>query len=631
MFNNSRLADFIFDPEKDCLGHGKHGYVYKVKNRKDNKIYALKIVKQNPSDPDQAKNISREYHIMSNINHPNLEKIYGGFQEYYPIDNQYCIFFILEFIKGDNLTDFLEKYKKEKKNIEQKLIIKILKGIAEGLGYLHKNGILHRDITPDNIMIEDNRKNIKITDFGISAYYKQYNQPQLNKDPLFYNQSIVGRNDFVCPEIFDAYKKNINPIYDFKADIYSLGITMFKLMTFCYPISLKNRDISINYADKIDPKIYNQNLINIVIMMLQEDPNKRPTCEEIYYSLEFIDTQINSNNQNIIRKDIKISKKSCFVCVINCLRNIKQIYNYLVENIRNKNNKKLISEKSFSVIKAFIKVLEESKEKNNLSNDFICEFIDAASQKIILIKEEENITPKILIQSLFNYFLEILPNIFVYNNIKGHELSESIQNEKDANSFYIEQKIEKYKEKYKNIFVTTFYFLVQIKYKCPECNFIIKNDINIEFDIDFNKKGNVKDLLNEYLGEKEILNKGKYNFVCSQCGIMSTRLIEMKNIYMAPEVLILHFNNSAVLNDYLEIREYKREENAKIFELNSIILSKEKDNNEINYEVAIKENNIWSYYTNNGVSTLPFIDIINKGNICMAFYNLSSNEFSLFS
>ena len=115
--------------------------------------------------------------------------------------------------------------------------------------------------------------------------------------------------------------------------------------------------------------------------------------------------------------------------------------------------------------------------------------------------------------------------------------------------------------------LNTFYFLIQRNYKCPKCNFIIKNDIDIEFDIEFNNKGNVKDLLDEYFGEKEFLNEGKINYTCKKCGIMPKKLIEMKDIYMEPEVLILYFDNFAILDDYLEIKN-TREKKVKNFELN---------------------------------------------------------------
>ena len=98
MFNTFRLADFNFDRKRDLLGSGKHGYVYKVEYIKDHKIYALKMIKINQDDSEQMKNIFREYNIMLSVNHPYIEKCYGCFQEFDPLEKQefFCFIFILQ-------------------------------------------------------------------------------------------------------------------------------------------------------------------------------------------------------------------------------------------------------------------------------------------------------------------------------------------------------------------------------------------------------------------------------------------------------------------------------------------------------------------------------------------------------
>ena len=626
MFNNPRLADFNFDPKSDMLGNGNFGYVYKVTYLKDNQIYALKIVKEMENNPEQINNINREYHIMANINHPNIEKCYGIFKEFYPIENQNCYFFILEFIKGENLTKFLERYKLMKQNIDQKLIIIILKGILNGLDYLHNKNILHRDISTDNIMIENESNNIKITDFGISAYYKQYYFQQ-NPNPMFSKQSVVGRPNYASPEIFIAYQNKVKPVYDFKTDIYSLGITMFKLMTFCFPSCIKNRNLNLQYTDKIDSNKYDQSLINVVMNMLQDDQNKRPTCQEVYNSLEFVSTQINNTFKKETINNI-IGNESCLTCIMKCLSNISQIYDYLVINKRNRNNKRL-NAPNFIVIKNFIEVLEIIKEMNSLNNDFIKKFMNTVSEKIIILKDNDNIKPKTILQSLFNYFLFILPKIYIYNNTKGYDLFEK-RNQNNPEFFYINQKIEEYKEQYKNIFVTTFYFLVLKTYRCPVCYSIIKQKLDIQFDIEFSNKGTINELLKDYFGKKEIPNTGKKNLICNKCDIMPKQLFQINQIYMAPEILIFHFDYFVTLDEFLEIKENNGSENEKLYSLKAIIFSNQINNNKIKYEIAIKMNESWFYYSNDGSKILSFNDIIKNGNICMVFYSLASNEFSVF-
>ena len=143
--------------------------------------------------------------------------------------------------------------------------------------------------------------------------------------------------------------------------------------------------------------------------------------------------------------------------------------------------------------------------------------------------------------------------------------------------------------------------------------------MDIEFDIEFNNKGNIKELLIDYFGEKEYSNEGKKSMPCNQCGIMQKKLKEIKSIYITPEVIVFHFNNNAILENYIDIIENK-EGNIKKYELKSIIFRK-KDKNEINYELAVKNNNEkWIYYTNNGVNPLSLNEIIKKEGICTALY-----------
>ena len=164
-----RISDFI---RIQKLGNGKFGEVYKMKYKKDNRDYAVKFVQlpdyeYERQNSDKAKNIQREQFIMKNISHPNLVHCYETFQ-----DNQYC-YFVSELISGVDLKSYVDDFHKNNPNqyISQDIVITILKQILFGLQYLHNNGIIHRDIKPDNILITHD-KTIKITDFGLSAYYK---------------------------------------------------------------------------------------------------------------------------------------------------------------------------------------------------------------------------------------------------------------------------------------------------------------------------------------------------------------------------------------------------------------------------------------------------------------------------
>ena len=608
MFNNNfKLDDFIFDPSKDHLGHGKYGHVYKAKYKYDNNIYALKVVKLDPNDKSQFKYIQNEFKILSNTYHENIEKFYGYFNEYFFPFHEICHFFILEFIDGENLQEMINRYKKLKKPISQELIIKILTEIVKGLNYLHKNNILQRDLAPDNIMINKNN-NIKIADFGMSAYYSD----QSNQE-----KTVIGRKIYSSPEIFCASLRNKEKAsYNSKTDIFSLGVIMFLLMTFNYPSLLIERNIkniNINeYKDCIDKELYDKNLINIVMSMLEIQENKRPSCEEILYSLERIDND----------KYLNIDKQSSFTCVILCLSKIDKLYQYLIEN---KRNQKKIKENSFFVVQNFCEILKKTKEIACLNNNFINKFIEDISKYIILF-EEKNLTPESIFKTFFDYFVDIFPQIFNFNNDKAPPLL--LEDNKE--NLFINQKVNTYLKIYNNIVSYIFNFLVLKKIYCPNCNEVLRQDIEIMYDIEFNEKGKkISDLLKQYEEKHYYLNNGKNKISCIKCEMMLKYLYEIKSIYNFPEVFIFHFDKDVQLEEFVKIKVSSGIQESKIYYLQIIIFEKQ-NNNEIKYELAIKRKEAWIYYSSNESKIINVKDVLNKGNICTAFYTLSSNEFSLF-
>ena len=626
MLNNNnkfKLSDFIFDPSKDELGHGKFGHVYKVKYKNDNNIYALKIIQVNPNDKSQSKNIQNEFKVLLNTNHENIEKFYGYFNDYFPTVNEVCHFFILEFIDGETLQDILNRYKDLKKPISQELIIKMLTGIVKGLNYLHKNNILQRDLAPDNIMINKNNI-IKITDFGMSAFYS---------DEFFLQKSIVGREKYASPEIFKAALLNQEKAYyNSKTDIFSLGVIMFYLMTFNYPNILSERNISNikEYKDCIDENLYNINLINIVMRMLEIEQDKRPSCEEILYSLERIE-----NNKNL-----NLDKASSFTCVILCLSNIDELYKYLIENER---NPKKINDSSFFVVQQFCTMLKKAKEIKCLNNNFINKFIEDISKYINLF-EEKNITLESIFKTFFDYFLYIFPKIFIFNNDKAKKLLEDNEDNKDnknnkdnkdnkdnKENLFINQKLRTYEQLYNNKFSYIFNFLVLKKIYCPKCKKVLRQDIEIIYDIEFNEKGKkISDLLKQYEEIHDYLNNRKNKMSCNECGKMPKKLDEIKKIYSSPEVFIFHFGNGVELDEFVKIKVSSGKQSSEIYyNLQSIIFEKQ-NNNEIKYEIAIKKKENWIYYSSNESKFINVKDVLNIGNVCTAFYTVSSNEFSIF-
>ena len=318
----NKLSDFEEIPKEDCkyslLGHGNFGYVEKMKSKINNKIYAIKkLVKDNKNF--KLKDFFRETENMINLEHENIVKFYGFFEgveninkykeiwkDKEGIENEtkdkeiYCL--VLEYISNGSLENYYKKHMQNCNNsyvpIDQNFILKIFKQTLNGLNYLSSKKIMHRDIKLDNILLDENN-NVKISDFGISALHNDNNQDdsenqENNDSALLSSGTTVGRNDFVAPEVYQEG-------YDYKIDIFSLGLTMLCLMSKKYPIEL-SRHIQTKELERIINKkdideSYNIYLKKLVLRMLK-DKEDRPFANQAYYEINFIEQLINNpNNQ----------------------------------------------------------------------------------------------------------------------------------------------------------------------------------------------------------------------------------------------------------------------------------------------------------------------------------------------
>ena len=153
---------------------------------------------------------------------------------------------ILEYCPNGTLKRYVENHlemnRQSKAPIDQCFVIKVFREILNALIYLKRKKVLHRDIKPDNILFDKNY-NVKISDFGVSALYKDkddknekdYDNDEYESDEddennidkdLYMNNSLIGPREFAAPEVLNRKK------YDYSADIYSLGMTIFYIKTF---------------------------------------------------------------------------------------------------------------------------------------------------------------------------------------------------------------------------------------------------------------------------------------------------------------------------------------------------------------------------------------------------------------
>ena len=245
------------------LGEGGFGEVYLIE--KENKLYALKKTKHALNE-EEMNQYNKIISILKNINSIYVTKYYYTFTE----KNSFNI--IMEFSGEKNLKQFIDSYREKDQLIEEYIISLIIKQIYEGIKEIHKNKLIHRDLTPDNIFIDENYR-IKIGDFGISKIL------ETNK----YAKSIIGKYKYFAPEIEMGEK------YNNKIDIYSFGCIIYELFTlneYYIDKRIKEKDCKINV------EVYNSEWQNLINSLLNKDYHKRPDIEQIYYFISSININI---------------------------------------------------------------------------------------------------------------------------------------------------------------------------------------------------------------------------------------------------------------------------------------------------------------------------------------------------
>lgn len=187
------------------IGVGGMSYVYKAFDSKKKKVVAIKILKEELSiDDDFVKKFKSEALACKDIRQENVISAYDV------VDEGNMHYIVMEYLEGTTLN----KYIKQRGKLTNEETINISLQVAKGIKAAHKKGIIHRDIKPQNIVINDNGV-VKITDFGIARAITSTTK----------NISVVGTVHYISPE------QVRNTKVDFRSDIYSFGCTMYEMIT----------------------------------------------------------------------------------------------------------------------------------------------------------------------------------------------------------------------------------------------------------------------------------------------------------------------------------------------------------------------------------------------------------------
>lgn len=270
------------------VGIGGMAIVYKAKDIYLKRIVAVKVLKeQYLDDKEFIKKFVIEAQSVANLNNQNIVKIYDVGQH---VDGDKIYnYIVMEYINGKTLNELI----KENGRLNSNAVVSISKQIANALDCAHKHHIIHRDIKPHNIIIDENL-NVKVTDFGIARI--------ATSSTITYTSSVLGTVHYISPE--QAKGKFI----DEKSDIYSLGVVMYEMVTGRVPFDTDNAvGIAMQHINEplVEPIKLVPNLEpwlnSIIVKCMEKTPENR--FDSASSLIKALDDKHIDNNQKVTFND----------------------------------------------------------------------------------------------------------------------------------------------------------------------------------------------------------------------------------------------------------------------------------------------------------------------------------------
>jgi serine/threonine protein kinase len=192
------------------LGRGAFGDVYLVKNTEDNKLFANKTIFSNKES--ELKEVLREVKFLRSNRHPCIVDIHDVFVTAQPR----VLNIILSYCEAGDLAKVISSSRKSRINIPESQIIKWTMQIGLALHFLHENGILHRDLKPNNVMLTEGGDLVKVADFGLAC------------DTAV---DVIGSNEAGTP-CYTAPEMIQNMAYSFPTDCFSFGVMLHEFLRY---------------------------------------------------------------------------------------------------------------------------------------------------------------------------------------------------------------------------------------------------------------------------------------------------------------------------------------------------------------------------------------------------------------
>jgi predicted Ser/Thr protein kinase len=229
------------------IGQGGMGAVYEARQKSLDRTVALKITKPDAAnDSGFAERFAREAKALARLSHQNIVTVH----DFGRTDGLY--YFVMEYVDGVNLRQMIAAG-----NLEPRQALQIIPHICDALQYAHDEGIVHRDIKPENILI-DEKGRVKIADFGLAKLIRR----SLDDHSLTGTRQVMGTPRYMAPEQMEGSRE-----IDHRADIYSLGVVFYEMLTGELPIG--------RFALPSQKTQIDEQLDEVVLRTLEKEPGRR--------------------------------------------------------------------------------------------------------------------------------------------------------------------------------------------------------------------------------------------------------------------------------------------------------------------------------------------------------------------
>ncbi|XP_025098809.1 hormonally up-regulated neu tumor-associated kinase homolog A-like isoform X2 [Pomacea canaliculata] len=255
------------------LGEGSFAKVKEALHLPTGEKVAVKVIdkKRAKTDPYVRKNLRREGRLLQQVRHPNVVQLLEV------LETEHSYYLVTERCAGGDLMEHIARHKR----LEEREVKKFIRQIVSAVDYLHRLGIIHRDLKIENLLLDHN-SDIKIIDFGLSNSIKVSSTTEGLPRAQEYLVTQCGSPAYAAPELLNHRK------YGLEVDVWSIGVNMYAMLTGSLPFTVNPFNIKTLYNKMVSgqmnaiPDTLSREGKDILKKFLTADPDKRLTVSEAF-------------------------------------------------------------------------------------------------------------------------------------------------------------------------------------------------------------------------------------------------------------------------------------------------------------------------------------------------------------